>query len=159
MDQVYLLYLQLYLNSGDRDGPTFRGFVDNWFAYHFGGPFLNRNGRPKWFNNPDPVKQREALLNMHFISSEAKRTIDGKASDRLIKDHSIPIAVLRERLRTLNDHQPETIEAFLKSNYRLGVLTLAEDKRLTERGLKSSMPSDWNGIDTYARYHQVGISD
>ena len=56
LSEAYLSHLVLYIKSGDEDKHTLRLFLDYWFAYSQGGPFLNRNGKPRWFNNPDPKK-------------------------------------------------------------------------------------------------------
>ena len=55
------------------------------------------------FNNPDPIKHKNALLQMDFIS-EGKETIlsvdktilVNDKHQRLIKEHSVPVATLHE---------------------------------------------------------------
>ena len=66
---------------------TGRSFIDNWYAYEkeiseIEG-FLNKNGNPIWFNNPDPVKHKDALLKMDFISLDAMNVILNKSKKRI----------------------------------------------------------------------------
>jgi len=87
-EETYLRYLEIYLRDQDTNPHLFRTLVDEWFAHSVGGPFLNGNGRPKWFNNPDPVKEGPALRRMHFVSYDAMQVLDGKEDSRLVKDHA-----------------------------------------------------------------------
>lgn len=148
LENAYLEYLKIYLNTKEENGPLFRTFVDNWFAYSEGSPFLNSRGKPKWFNNPNPVKERDALLAMHFKSKDAMRIIYGKQEGRLMKDHSIPIKILRilicEELGT--GPGVSKIKQFLKKYYRIGVITKKED-----------MPENWDRSNVFARYKKVNI--
>lgn len=162
LSDAYLSHLILYIKSGDEDKHTLRLFLDYWFAYSQGGPFLNRNGKPRWFNNPDPKKNRvrDALLSMHFISKKAMETIKGERDDRLIKEHSIPIAEIFNILHLQTDHSRDQIRVSLEKFYRLGVLTKEEDLKLKKKKLNSKMPSGWtmeNGV--FARYDVIGIKN
>ena len=80
LSDAYLDHLVIYIKSGDEDKSKLRGFADSWFAYNQGGPFLNRNGKPVWFNRPDPKKNsvKAALLLMHFISKNAMENNSGE---------------------------------------------------------------------------------
>ena len=157
MEQVYLEYLKLYLIHDDQDGHLFRTFVDNWFAYSHGGHMLNSKGRPKWFNNPDPKKERDALLSMHFVSADARKVLSGESNGRLVKDHAIPINILRQLIHDIPEHSVSSIGAFLMNNYRLGVITKAEDDQLNSEKLRSVMPKDWDGLNWKARYDMAVI--
>jgi hypothetical protein len=162
LSDAYLDHLVLYIKSGDEDKSTLRGFLDSWFAYNQGGPFLNRNGKPVWFNKPDPKKNRvrDALLSMHFISKNAMETIHGKRNDRLIKEHSIPIAEIFNILHSHTDHSRDQIRDSLEKFYRLGVLTKEEDLKLKKKKLNSKMPPDWTTKDgVFARYDAIGIKN
>ena len=94
-----LRHLSTFVEFGEPDPHLFRTLVDNWYAYEIGGPLLNKNGRPKWFNNPDPVKERCALLAMHFVSKAARERIDAGESG-LVKDHSTIKDSTRENLHS-----------------------------------------------------------
>ncbi len=137
-----------------------RTFVDNWFAYFKGGPFLNSKGNPKWFNNPDPRKEEEALSAMHSISKDAREIINGDKG-RLMKDHSVPVRELRELMRGAYEEgrlsEIKEIKQFLEKYCCLGVITKEEDNRLNDKKLRSKIPDGWNSKDMFARYAEVGI--
>jgi hypothetical protein len=118
LEQAYLEHILLYLRSADPNGPMFRTLCDNWFAYHMGGPFLSRGQRPIWFNNPDPQKHQSALRKMHFISTAAEKVLDGKSAERLVKDHAIPIAVLRRTVIERQPRPPGSTKLLLPSCYQ-----------------------------------------
>ena len=107
----FLEHIVIYLKSGFCTQITvLRTFVDNWYAYEKASNgityFLNKNGNPIWFNKPDPIKHKNALLEMDFISegakelilSEDKTILVNDKHHRLIKEHSIPVATLHEIL-------------------------------------------------------------
>lgn len=137
-------------------GQVFRTLIDDWFAYSNGGHYLNKKGKPVWFNNPDPAKLRDALLGMHYKSIDAKRLIDsGKKG--LVKDHSVPVGKLEQLLkRPEQDKSPDGVRTFLENHYRLGVLT-KEQHILLNGKLKSDMPGGWDGRDLQARYKATNI--
>lgn len=158
MDNSYIKHIKLYLESGNENRQLLRTLIDEWFAYYSKGPFLNRNGKPKWFNNPCPEKNRDALLSMHFISAEAFNVINRALKIRIVKDHSIPINVLHEIFRNQNNYSESTILNTLLNYYRLGIITKDEDKRLNLLGLRSKMPSGWRaGDEKFARYTEADI--
>lgn len=159
MDSFYLKHIQIYLESGSSNKHLLRCFLDDWFAYKNKGPFINRNGNPRWFNNPCPNKNRDALLSMHFISNSAIKTISGEENSRLVKEHSIPITVLYDILKSIDNPNVITIHETLNKFYRLGVLTKDEDSEITRLGYKSKMPKKWNkGDDPFIRYKEAKIT-
>lgn len=157
MRDTYLEYLCIYLKDGDKDSGLFRTFVDNWYAYEFGGKLLNRDGRPKWFNNPSPTANKEALMSMHYQSIDAVLAIEGRAESRIVKDHAIPLKVLRNLMMDIAEPNKVSINDFLHSYYRLGVITKNEDDQLNKLGLRSAMPTNWDRKDWKARYLELGI--
>ena len=158
MVNFYLEHMKLYLESGSSNKHLLRCFLDDWFAYRNKGPLLNRNGNPRWFNNPCPTKNREALLSMHFISNSAMKTISGEENFRLVKDHSIPISGLYEILKSIENPNVKKIHETLIKYYRLGVLTIEEDNVLTHLGYRSKMPKNWTqGDDPFIRYKEAKI--
>jgi len=154
--EVNVSYILNYLVHRPPSVPI-RTFVDEWFAYHRGGVFLNRNGAPRWFNNPNPVTQREALSQMHFVSDAAQEVLDGESDSRLIKEHAVPVKVLKNLLCRIEEPTHEKVEECLLANYKLGVLTKTEDLLLNSMKLSSSMPLDWDGSNVWARYEVAGI--
>ena len=153
-----LEFISTYLKGRPPSAPI-RTFVDDWFAYQMGGPFLSKFGRPLWFNKPCPKKKKEALLKMHFISERAKKVIDNEGGADLKKEHAIPVKVLRDLMLEIKNPTTSNVKQFLLKHYKLGVLTASEDKKLREAGLQSKMPEGWDGVDMFARYSFVGIEN
>ena len=157
--ESYLEHILLFISSNNPDNHLFRNFIDSWFAYHKKGPFLNSNQRPRWFNNPSPVKDRPALLNMHFVSAAAFQIIETKSDTRLIKEHSIPVSILLALLSAAKPRKLSDVENFLLRYYRLGVITKEEDNRISRLGYKSKMPTGWSkGCSVLERYEVAGIA-
>ena len=154
----YLEHIKICIESGSWGAGLLRSFTDYWFAYHKQGPFLNSNNNPKWHNKPSSVKDKDALLEMHFISDMAFDAIEKGSAVRLIKEHSIPLRVIR---KILIQHEPKTttdIENILLRFYRLGVLTKDEDDILRLKGLNSKMPASWGLTESvFSRYEFAGI--
>lgn len=149
-------YIYTYLKARPPTVPM-RTFVDEWFAYHTGGPFLNRSGRPKWLNNPCPIKNKDALLSMHFISEKAEKVIKNGGGERLIKEHSVPVKVLRSLMEDMDYPTTSDVENFLLQHYRIGVLTTSDDQLLKDADVNSSMPYNWDRVDMFARYSHAGV--
>lgn len=154
----YLEHIKICIESGSWGAGLLRSFTDYWFAYHKQGPFLNSNNNPKWHNKPSSIKDKDALLEMHFISDMAFDAIEKGSDVRLIKEHSIPLRVIR---KILIQHEPKTttdIENILLRFYRLGVLTKDEDDILRLKGLNSKMPASWGLTESvFSRYEVAGI--
>ena len=156
--ESYLKHILLFIRSNNPDNHLFRNFIDSWFAYHKKGPFLNSNMRPRWFNNPCPIKDRSALLSMHFVSAAAFQSMETKRKIRLIKEHAIPVSVLLKLLRATKPRKLSDVENFLLQFYRLGVITKEEDNRVSRSGYKSTMPAGWsNDCSVWARYEIAEI--
>ena len=154
----YLKHIKIFIDSKNNDKHLLRTFLDNWFAYHKEGPFLSKNNRPVWFNNPNPIKTRDALLSMHFVSKKALKVINENLDIKFIKEHSLPVSVIYELLLKQDFKNENEIEIFLLNYYRLGVLTKDEDNTLSSIGLKYKMPEDWNiKMNVFYRYEVAGI--
>lgn len=153
-----LKHIQIATEVRDRSAP-FRTFLDNFYAYHTGGSLLNRQGRPHWFNNPCPRRHREALLGLHFVSIGAMRVLAGLSDEALVRDHAVPVAVIREMLMNAHEARLEIIERYVRRFYRLGLITRGEDERLSAAGLRSTMPVGWHACDgPFARYDEASIT-
>lgn len=94
---------------------------------------------------------------MHFISEQAELVIENGAGENLIKEHVVPVKVLRTLMEEIQEPTISNIEQFLLRYYRLGVLTASDDRLLKEAGLNSSMPKNWDGNDVFARYNFAEI--
>ena len=167
----FLEHIVIYLKSGFAPKSLLRTFIDNWYAYEKASNgktyFLNKNGNPIWLNKPDPIKHKNALLEMDFISEGAKKLILSEDKTilinnkhhRLIKEHSIPVASLYKILRKEENLNVDQTELILKKYYKLGVLTKSEDDLLNSNGLRSKMPPKWDGKNIFARYDEIGINN
>ncbi|MGN6849013.1 MAG: hypothetical protein ACTHJK_06010 [Sphingomicrobium sp.] len=154
----YVQHILIAVQAGDRSAP-FRTFFDNWFAFQSAGPFLNQNSRPHWFNNPCPDKHGSALKNCHFISCAAARVLAGLSTERLVKDHCVPVSVLREIIFDSGARTAEHVEQLMLRFYRVGVITKEEDDLLTTQGMRSAMPKGWSaGDNAFARYSYAGVT-
>lgn len=95
---------------------------------------------------------------MHFISDMAFDAIEQGSDLRLIKEHSIPVRVLRKILIQQEPKTTTDIENILLRFYRLGVLTKDEDDILRLKGLSSKMPRHWDTTENvFSRYEVAGI--
>ena len=151
----YIKHIALAVAAEDPSAP-YRTFFDNWFAYHACGPFLNSKGRPRWFNKADPVQSADALKAMHYISDRAWRVLIGEAPrEDLIKDHTIPVAILRDHLLAHRIVDEDLIRNFLIRNYKLGVITSDDDNKInSKKGFRSgigdfSLLNNYNPITRY----------
>jgi hypothetical protein len=151
--------LRIWITHEQRSSGLFRTLVDSWYAFDRGGALLSRSGEPHWFNKPDPHKKGhcKAIFEMGwYVSVEAIKLFENPdlfekkdPARSLIKDHAVPLAVLRCELRKIDPTTP-AIEAFLRKNYHVAIITKQEHQDLDDCGLQSIMPVGWN--DPYARY-------
>ena len=132
--------------------------VKNSYLKHIKIFIDSKNNRPVWFNNPNPIKTRDTLLSMHFVSKKALKVINENLDIKFIKEHSLPVSVIYELLLKQDFKNENDIEIFLLNYYRLGVLTKDEDNILSSIGLKYKMPEDWNiKMNVFYRYEVAGI--
>jgi hypothetical protein len=156
--KTYLRYLLEYVRSGDPHSNVFRTFVDNWFAYYTGGSFLKTSLAAKWFNRADLKKKPDAIAKFHLCSVRAKQVIDGIVEwEDLVKDHCIPLSILRKKLCKANPTTIEDVERILIQYYKIGLITQEENAKLNARRLRSEMPI---GVETSpnARYESANIA-
>ncbi|WP_308516158.1 hypothetical protein [Sphingomonas flavescens] len=170
--ESYLDHIAIALKVGDKGAP-FRTFIDNWYAFETGTGHLTDGDRPIWFNNPCARTHGPALRAMHFQSLAAAAVLDLATRDgssyaeqrqakstavRLMVDHAVPLRVIVGLMfEETFEPRSEAISAHLRRWYRLGVITSDEDARLNSHGLRSAMPTSWNGHDVYARYAAAGV--
>ena len=159
MEHVFLQKILQYIQTDGSDkSETFRTLVDSWYGYYMGEGFVKRTGSVQWFNRSDlkQMRHKPAICRMHFISSKAKMVLNSDGFEPLVKDHSVPVNILRKELSALKPLNTDGVKAFLLNRYRLGVITESEDKDLCDR-LKSGFPSGSSTSDIFARYKAVGI--
>jgi len=168
---AFLEHIVIYFKSGFSPKSLLRTFVDNWYAYEKASNgitcFLNKNGNPIWFNKPEPIKHKNALLEMDFISegakelilSEDKTILVNDKHQRLIKEHAIPVATLHEIFSKEENLNVNGAKKILNKYYKLGVLTKSEDDLLNNKKLRSKMPQKWDRDNVFARYDEIGIKN
>lgn len=170
----YLDHIRIAIEAGDRGAP-FRDFVDNWNAFRSDHDHhRSRGDRPRWFNNPSALTRVSMLDALDFRSSGAAAIIEEAARDpaayqrryqsrertvKLIVDHAVPIGVMVAALFAGDvELTRDGIRAHLVRWYRLGLLSHDEDARLNALGLRSTMPTGWDGTDLFARYEAANIA-
>ena len=181
-----LTEISTFLSANHKDSNRFRTLVDDWFAHDQGGdlwlnPGSKKRIRTRWFNRRDNVidfrKRRrnewhvaKSLFAMHFQSAGfialVSRKLSGEPFDRerdwVVKDHSVPLEVLRQYLREELSKQPERFAAssdelrrLLRLHYRIAAIAKTEDRLLEDR-FRQTMPVGitWHDAphDHYARY-------
>ncbi len=176
----YLRHILIILEANDR-GASLRDFLDPWWSFMRGDPFINgvEHYSQRTMNNPCPCcEHRERLPRLDFVSAGAAAALERRvckyksrqggndtraAEDRLIVDHSVPLAQI---CVALFDQRATwtlpSLQQFLQHHYKRGLLTRAEDNLLNERregqSLSSKMPPGWSlGGDPFARYRARGI--
>ncbi|MGA2494757.1 MAG: hypothetical protein ABSF67_17730 [Roseiarcus sp.] len=139
--KTYLCYLLEYTRVRDPHLNVFRTFVDNWFAYYMGDPFLKSSLVARWFNKGDLNKKSEAITKFHIHSVRAWQVINGLAEpEDLIKDHCIPLSVIRGRLFDVSPTTIGELETFLIEHYKIGLITQKENAELNSLKLQSTLP-------------------
>lgn len=77
---------------------------------------------------------------------------------QLRHEHLVPRKVLIRRMHGLVNPDVETVYAFLDSMCVGVVVTVEEDRRLSQAGLRSKMPDEWDGVDAWARHKAVNLT-
>ena len=154
-------YLDLILENPDgypRKGYDPRSLLDSWYAYWMGRPYVKSTGTVQWFNHRELAlpRLRDAVKSMHYISKDAWDVLTERAPpQRLMKDHAVPVKVLRREIKTKRFATIGQLEQFLIDRYRVGVITKTEDVRLG-KVFKDEMPRD--ASSEYARYRDSRVT-
>jgi len=84
-------------------------------------------------------------------------SLDGN-KDRLVLEHVVPVSYINELV--LNEAEPtwQKIREIVIEWALLAVITKREDRRLKDLKLYQRMPSEWDGVDKFARYKLGGIA-
>lgn len=81
-----------------------------------------------------------------YRSRSAIETLESE-NGRVVQDHAIPFGYQQADLLKLRNVTAERVHKVLRK-YEVRVLvTIAEDRLLTAKGLRSKMPDAWNRID------------
>jgi hypothetical protein len=162
--------------------PDLRTKLDEWKAFTDRGGLLTSGGRQRWFNNPCPWREFARLrAHMDWITPSAEQILElaeqrdlrvrkpkagQPAPFRLIVEHAVPVKVIHDHIvadPALWD--VGSLEGFLLTHYKRGVLTSDEDALLNRAvvgesaSLRQRMPTGWtiHDDDPYARYRAVGL--
>lgn len=174
----YLSHLLLIAEVGDV-GANSRDFIDPWWSFTRGAPFVKDRVNPsQWtMNNPcvcgKHSGERQRAEQLDWISIGARealhrrrcRDLDGELrlpSDRLIVDHSVPLSQVWIMLHKKGPWKRESLNEMLRHHVKRALLTQEEDAILNEAregiSLKSKMPLGWEMWgDPFARYTARGI--
>lgn len=144
----------LFRRSHLHDSSLLRTLMDSWHAYYRGGQFIKSTGNPRTFNNPSSRLEFEALALLPDCSLAARKVLNGETKDRVVKDHAIPVAFLRDALFEALPDDTTGLDAdnWLVENYCIAVLTHEEHETLEFR---ANMPLDWDSADLRARYRSI----
>ncbi|MEZ5749813.1 MAG: hypothetical protein R3D83_08045 [Caenibius sp.] len=95
------------------------------------------------------------MTQLPFISQGAGKILYENHAGRLVREHSIPKAHLRELFMVeVGDNSTSAeIEVWLLRRYHVAALTKEEHDALPDR---QKMPLNWDGDDGWARY--LGVS-
>lgn len=74
----------------------------------------------------------------------------------MVNDHAVPVnIIIKKCVETHGD--PEKISKILQKYLHIAIISKKEDAILNKEKLGKNMPKDWDGIDPWARYKEVGI--
>ena len=74
-----------------------------------------------------------------------------------VVEHAVPQMAIVNWLMDLDPLTSEGVVDLLKRYFTVMLVTQEEHARLNASGLRSTMPSDWDSTNVYARYEFVGI--
>jgi hypothetical protein len=100
-------------------------------------------------------------LRLHGQSQEAKiprsKAAMGKPLKECAVEHVVPQMAVVNRLMDMEPLTEAAVAELLTQWFRVMLVTHEEHARLNASGLRSTMPSDWDGKDVFSRYAAAGI--
>ena len=107
---------------------------------------------------PDAVKYDIRYLPHTAAAALVSAQYPNELGKRLTHEHAIPLALLAEKVLSLEIGDKEVIYEMFKNYCRAAIVTREEDRKLNSAKLRSAMPPEWCfGEDILARYCTVGI--
>ena len=101
------------------------------------------------------------VVGHHGQAHKAKIPRSRAASKLLLSEctveHVMPQSEIVNRLMAMRPLTKTRVIAFLTLSHRVILVTHEEHARLNSSGLRSTMPSDWDGKDVFHRYAALGI--
>ena len=100
-------------------------------------------------------------MGQHSQSQRKNLPRSVEASKRELKglrlEHVVPQMWFVNKLMDMDTIDKEEIRELLEEYFNVLLVTKEEDAKLTEAGLRSKMPDDWDEKDPWARHKKVGI--
>ena len=107
---------------------------------------------------PDAVKYDIRYLPHTANAALVSTQYPNELGKRLTHEHTIPLALLAEKVLSLESGDKGVILAMFRNYCRAAIVTREEDRMLNSAKLRSSMPPEWSfEKDILARYDVVGI--
>lgn len=94
--------------------------------------------------------------NCAYISIEAAK-LRKKGAGRTVADHAVPISEMLKKISAKRIVNTADLTKFVCQYSTMVLITTEEDNRLRNEGLANAMPTDWNGVDKFARYKEARI--
>lgn len=104
---------------------------------------------------PD-YKGNSNYRNVRYISTGAQGDLEA-GGGRLVADHAIPVSLALSKIYECNPSTTEQLVSLVREFSTMVLITENEDRRLRDAGLVKTMPIEWDGKATLARYAHVGI--
>jgi hypothetical protein len=101
-------------------------------------------------------QRRTLRLDQKSRIPRSKAALNLPLSDCVV-EHVVPRMAIVNRLMDMKPLTAAAITKLLTSHFMVMLVTRKEHTRLNASGLRSTMPSNWDGSDIYARYRTVGI--
>ncbi len=88
--------------------------------------------------------------------SALKQMLEGN-KDKLVLEHVVPVSFINKLVLAEGMPAWQRIREIIIEWTLLSVITKNEEQMLKTLKLNQSMPSEWDGVDKYARYKVAGI--
>ena len=72
-------------------------------------------------------------------------------------EHVVPVMYIVNVLMDMDSLTAEHVECILRKYFQVLVVSKEEHQKLNASGLRSKMPSNWDGENIWSRYDKVGI--
>jgi hypothetical protein len=122
-----------------------------WFRHRHAGKYV--------FEPRTLERLRQARECGVFVSRAYAKAVMLRSPTKLVYEHARPLAVIHEGARRLTPLTREALEKYLVENYRVGLITEEEDRKLDGADLKKKMPAGADPGDHWARYRRVAIEE
>lgn len=91
------------------------------------------------------------------VSILAQEKLETMASRGLILEHAIPISLINDKILAISKPTKFDIAEIVYEWTILAVITKKEHEMLRINGFNDKMPTNWDGVDKFARYEACKI--